>query len=656
VMCSVLLAAGLSFGQYTNKFGINAGSTEDVKITHKAYSQAFWLADLGGSEVTNHLPITCGLKQSKTDNTFYALSTGTVVSASAGTVLFTFPASSFATNLSANATLYGDIRLTNYDQPLPSLLVTLKPSYNWGSETYVSPQNHEYQTNGVSIGTKRIINFSDGFDASATATTLTLGISSSAQETLQSVTDRGAVTTNAITVPSVSIVSGTYTSTVTFNDDEATQSLEFTHPDGGTVTINGETFRMWKNSDSVAITNGQPVCLYAGAGGVGRVVLADADDPTRNCVIGVFTGESPLEPDSIGRVTRFGAVKSFDLDAICPAGFAEGSMLYLSTVKGQYVTNKLAAPVDAVLVGVVSYKSPAANDTIEVSISASKNWSELDTRYYAITNSFGAVAYADWTQPSAGTWDLQGDTITNLWGLTYGQPAPAPYAFIYTRSQSLGLSSVTVPPTGGNAGILCASTNSAGINNGALILYGKAIRIGPSMTNVNFSTATVSASTPTATNHVATKAYVDAADLALVKTNDSRNVALTGSLGVGGAATFDSSVTAASYATTGNRTAIGAATQIGTNATYTISYANGYEQMFGFSSTNDLTIALTSPGAGYRSQVDCTFTNYSYRAVTWPSAANYAWINAAPTGDYARVLIDFDGTNVSLINKTWNGQ
>jgi len=70
---------------------------------------------------------------------------------------------------------------------------------------------------------------------------------------------------------------------------------------------------------------------------------------------------------------------------------------------------------------------------------------------------------------------------------------------------------VTAPPTGGNAGILCASTNAAGLNNGALILYGKAIRIGPSMTNVNFSTAAVSVATPTATNHVATKAYVDAA-------------------------------------------------------------------------------------------------------------------------------------------------
>ena len=116
---------------------------------------------------------------------------------------------------------------------------------------------------------------------------------------------------------------------------------------------------------------------------------------------------------------------------------------------------------------------------------------------------------------------------------------------------------------------------------------------------------------------------------------------------------------AASYALSNNRLAIPAATDIGTNATYAISYADGAYQVFGFSSTNDLTLTLTGPGTGNRAYSEVTFTNYTYRAVTWPTN-NATWVNTEPTGSWARVAIDWVDMNgtveAALINTTPTGE
>ena len=90
-MIAVLIISVTAHAQYTNSFTVNPASVVDVYLTHKAYSQAKWLADIAGVDLTDHTPITCGIKSALSDNTFFALSTGTVVSATAGTVLFSFP-------------------------------------------------------------------------------------------------------------------------------------------------------------------------------------------------------------------------------------------------------------------------------------------------------------------------------------------------------------------------------------------------------------------------------------------------------------------------------------------------------------------------------------------------------------------------------------
>jgi hypothetical protein len=187
--------------------------------------------------------------------------------------------------------------------------------------------------------------------------------------------------------PAITIGTGTNTSTLTWNPDEDTQAYEYTHPDGGTVTINGETYRMWKNADTVAITNGQPVCLFSGAGRIGRIKLADADDPERNCVVGVYTGEADLPVDGIGRITRFGAVKATALDNLVDGTWEEGSILNLSTNAGRYTTNSLAAPIDQIQIAVVTYDSPSGTeDDIEVAVEHIRPWSVLDARYVEETD------------------------------------------------------------------------------------------------------------------------------------------------------------------------------------------------------------------------------------------------------------------------------
>jgi len=204
-LIAVLLAAP-AFAQYTNRFAINPNSTRNIAVTHKAHNQANWLATISGVDLTDHEPIMCGVKSGKGDNTFFALSTGTVVSASAGTVLFEFPTESWVTNITENVTMYGDIRLTDFDLPLPSLIVTLKPAFNWGTEVYVSPANHEYQTNAVSIGTKRVINFDSGFTAVELGDTLTLSVEAG---TAVDQMARDGVATNAANLATHEALEGT---------------------------------------------------------------------------------------------------------------------------------------------------------------------------------------------------------------------------------------------------------------------------------------------------------------------------------------------------------------------------------------------------------------------------------------------------------------
>ena len=269
--------------------------------------------------------------------------------------------------------------------------------------------------------------------------------------------------TDQLFTPAVNFTNGT---TLTWNASEEVQSLEYTHPDGGSVTINGEIYRMWKNVDSVAITNGQPVCLFAGAGRVGTIKLADADDPTRNGMIGVYTGDAVLPINGIGRITTFGAVKDAPINSFLDTAITEGAQLYVSTNVGHYTATAPSAPVETIKACIVTYVNPTPNKyDIEVAIDNPKTWTALDARYASgstQTNIFAKSAdptgwetedFADWY------WDNSTRVLTisnngTLWmnGVAYNKdvvsatiPTNRGLWFVYYQNGSTNLTVSQTP-------------------------------------------------------------------------------------------------------------------------------------------------------------------------------------------------------------------
>ena len=80
--------------------------------------------------------------------------------------------------------------MTDYDLPLPSLKVKLKPGYNTGSEVYAAPENWAWKEDGVTLDAPRIIDVITPLTASVTSEVLSLGI-----------TETGDISAVAVTNP-----------------------------------------------------------------------------------------------------------------------------------------------------------------------------------------------------------------------------------------------------------------------------------------------------------------------------------------------------------------------------------------------------------------------------------------------------------------------
>lgn len=237
------------------------------------------------------------------------------------------------------------------------------------------------------------------------------------------------------TTATVSAVSFGTNSVLKWNGEERKQSLEYTHPDGGTVSINGETYAMWKNIDDVTISNGQPVCLFSGAGRIGSIKLADADDPARNKVVGVYTGDAALPVNGIGRITQFGAVESFALPSLVDGGSVlEGAEISLSTNRGFYTTNTYSAPIESITVGFATYVQ-ANNADLQVAIHCEKAWTALDSRYSLSGKDQTAsnlVIYGNVTLTNT-VWDDM-----SISALQLNSGGAAPQLLVYTNGNSTG--------------------------------------------------------------------------------------------------------------------------------------------------------------------------------------------------------------------------
>lgn len=134
------------------------------------------------------------------------------------------------------------------------------------------------------------------------------------------------------------------------------------------VNIGQQMFALVTNADSVTITRGQPVYLYAATGNRASVKLAaNTGDATSAKTLGLAV--QSISPGNTGFVITQGVLDKLDTSA-----FAEGATLYLGATAGTLTSTKPQAPNHLVYIGVVE-RANAGNGQIYV---RTQNGYELD--------------------------------------------------------------------------------------------------------------------------------------------------------------------------------------------------------------------------------------------------------------------------------------
>ncbi len=151
--------------------------------------------------------------------------------------------------------------------------------------------------------------------------------------------------------------------------NDTTNTLAFGVIDGtDEINIGEQMVAYVTNADSVTITRGQPVYLYAATGNRASVKLAaNTGDSTSAKTLGLAMQN--IAPNGAGFVMTQGV-----LDKIDTSAFAEGVTLYLGATAGTLTSTKPKAPNHLVYIGVVE-RSNAGNGQIYVK---PQNGYELD--------------------------------------------------------------------------------------------------------------------------------------------------------------------------------------------------------------------------------------------------------------------------------------
>ncbi len=171
----ILLAAGCTAAAPVRDVDkvFDIQSSSNIRINHKAStglkidgtvtnSQDDVYVDISGSTVT------VGFKTDLTSTAFLAQATGSLVNGGTnGEWTATLAAAQWVTNITSKLRYWGDVRISGLGNTLPSIELWLYPSANTGDEnTYVSPTDAAWYTNGVEAGAKgeiTIVNFDRGF-------------------------------------------------------------------------------------------------------------------------------------------------------------------------------------------------------------------------------------------------------------------------------------------------------------------------------------------------------------------------------------------------------------------------------------------------------------------------------------------------------------
>lgn len=235
------------------------------------------------------------------------------------------------------------------------------------------------------------------------------------------------------------------------------------------------------NNTGATITNGKAVCIVSSYLEVPTIFLADADNYTRNRVLGITTMDIP--DGSFGEVTYTGAVHDFDLTA-----FNNGDILYLSTTPGMLTAIRPQFPAKAIVVGQVLLNTSLGTFYVNVSndtYNYSYDGSIIENHTLTIAQS-GANVYAEIerqgggdlaVQISGSIYYLNCTTNTGTNGkariLLANGTASSPYTnyiFLTVSGSSLSLSTSTQYPSSAYAaiGVVSLLTATFTQTNGAL--------------------------------------------------------------------------------------------------------------------------------------------------------------------------------------------
>jgi hypothetical protein len=150
-----------------------------------------------------------------------------------------------------------------------------------------------------------------------------------------------------------------------------------------------------KNAESVAITKGQVVYLFAATGGFPSVKLAyNTTDATSAKTFGVVSDTS-IAPNGTGTVTCVGVVDGLNLGA-----YQDGDTVYLGDTPGSFTATKPYAPNHLVYVGIIE-RANAGNGELYVRV---QNGYELDE-----------IHDVQITAPKQSGQTLIYDNTTSLW-------------------------------------------------------------------------------------------------------------------------------------------------------------------------------------------------------------------------------------------------
>jgi hypothetical protein len=171
---AAVLMAGTLLAQDTAReetLVLDVRQSSSLTVNHKAYSAIQFSGTVTDSVAVAAIDIsgktgTIGFKMSLSDEAFFAEQAITITDGAAGQWTATLPASSWATNILVKTRLYGDLRLSDFGNVLPSVDLWLSPSANAGNESnYVAPTSAGFETNSVLIPDLNRISFDSGITA-----------------------------------------------------------------------------------------------------------------------------------------------------------------------------------------------------------------------------------------------------------------------------------------------------------------------------------------------------------------------------------------------------------------------------------------------------------------------------------------------------------